>query len=81
MAGNQPQSPVQLGKMGYFASDTQRVADPDRGDSGQGTGEDHYAHAVGKICKTCGQTIEAGQTAHRRGGTEWAHDVCPVITD
>ena len=81
MAGYRPESGVQLGKLGYFASDTQRVADLDRGGDGQRTGEDHFAHAAGKICKACGQTIEAEQTARRRGETEWAHDVCPVDTD
>ena len=34
----------------------------------------------GKICKSCGRPIEAEQPARRRGETDWAHDVCPVIT-
>lgn len=67
MAGHQPESGVQLGTLGHFASDTQRVADPHRAEDGQRTGEDHFAHAAGRICKACGETIEAGQTARRRG--------------
>ena len=81
MAGTQPQPPVQPGTLSYIASESQRGADADPGQGGQGTGEDHSAHATGKICKTCGQAIEAEQAARRRGETEWAHDVCPVSTD
>jgi hypothetical protein len=77
MAGYEPS---QRGKLGYIGSESQSV-DPGRGDGGQRTREDHSAHAAGETCKACGQTIEAEQTARRRGETEWAHDVCPVITD
>ena len=77
MAGYEP---THRGKLSYIASESRR-ADPDRGEGGQRTREDHSAHAAGKTCKACGQMIEAEQTARRRGETEWAHDVCPVITD
>ena len=43
----------------------------------QRVGEDHFAHASGRICKKCDQRIEAGQPARRRGETDWVHDVCP----
>jgi len=78
MAGYEPSH---RGKLSYIGSESQRVADAGRGEGGQRAGEDHFAHTAGKICKTCGQTIEAEQAARRRGETEWAHDVCPVITD
>ena len=73
--------PSNRGKLRYIGSESQKVADVGRDDGGQRTREDHSAHAAGKTCKACGQTIEAGQAARRRGETEWAHDVCPVITD
>jgi hypothetical protein len=38
---------------------------------------DLFAHAAGRVCKTCGRTIEARQAARRRGEADWAHDVCP----
>jgi hypothetical protein len=81
MAGYTPQPPITPGNLSYIAGESQRVADADRGEGGQRTGEDHFAHTTGKICKACGQTIEAEQAARRRGETEWAHDVCPVTTD
>ena len=40
-------------------------------------GEDHFAHAPGRTCIACGQVIEPGQAARRRGESDWAHDVCP----
>ena len=67
------------GIKGYIASESQRVADADFGKGDQHTGEDQFAHTTGKICKTCGQTIEPEQAARRRGETEWAHDVCPAV--
>jgi len=41
-------------------------------------GADNYARALGAICRNCGQPIEAGQAARRRGEAGWAHDVCPL---
>ena len=41
-------------------------------------GQDHAAHATGRICKRCGQPITAGQDARLRGESDWVHDVCPV---
>ena len=75
-----PPKPRQ-GTLSFIASESQRGADADPGKGGQHTGEDHSAHTTGKICKTCGQTIEAEQAARRRGEAEWAHDVCPVVTN
>jgi hypothetical protein len=40
---------------------------------------DHFAHASGKVCKTCHRPIEDNQPARRRGDTEWSHDVCPAV--
>lgn len=57
------------------------IGDGEVGEGDQRTGEDHFAHAAGKICIACGRTIEAGQAARRRGETGWVHDVCPVVTD
>jgi hypothetical protein len=59
-------------------SETRRLADADFEESERDTGEDHFAHAAGKTCATCGRTIEAGQVARRHGETDWVHDVCPV---
>ena len=66
---------------GYIAAESRRLADADFTEGDQQPGEDHFAHATGKTCKSCGHPIEAGQAARRRGETEWAHDVCPVVTD
>jgi ADP-ribose pyrophosphatase YjhB (NUDIX family) len=41
------------------------------------SGEDHFAHAPGRTRILCGQVIEPGQAARRRGESDWAHDVCP----
>jgi hypothetical protein len=71
--------PSQHGKLGYIGSESQRGANAGPGKGGQHTGEDQFAHTTGKICKTCGQTIEPEQAARRRGETEWAHDVCPAV--
>jgi hypothetical protein len=64
---------------GYIDVESDRLANADFSERDRHTGEDHSAHAAGKICKSCGRTIEAGQPARRRGETDWAHDVCPVI--
>jgi hypothetical protein len=50
-------------------------------DSRRDTGEDHFGHAPGRICKNCDQPIEASQPARRRGADDWIHDVCPVVID
>lgn len=68
-------------QQGYVASESRKLADADFNQGEQHAEDDHFAHATGKICKSCGRTIEAGQAARRRGETEWAHDVCPVGTD
>jgi hypothetical protein len=68
-------------QQGLIAGESQRLADADLNESERRTGEDHFAHAAGKVCKTCGRVIEAGQAARRRGQADWAHDVCPVVTD
>ena len=73
-AGHTPQQSL-------IGGESRRLADAGLGEGGKHTGEDHFAHAAGKICKACGQAIEAGQAARRRGETDWVHDVCPVITD
>jgi hypothetical protein len=65
----------------HIASESRKLADRDFNQGGQHAEEDHFAHATGKTCKSCGRTIEVGQPARRRGEVEWAHDVCPVVTD
>jgi hypothetical protein len=67
-------------QQGYIAGESRKLADADFS-QGEHAQEDHSAHAAGEICKSCGHTIEAGQAARRRGETEWAHDVCPVVRD
>jgi hypothetical protein len=74
VAGHTPQ-------YGYIAGESERLANADLSERSRRTGEDHSAHAAGKICKSCGRPIQAEQPARRRGETDWAHDVCPVITD
>jgi hypothetical protein len=44
------------------------------------TGEDNEAHAGGKICKRCGQVIQANQDARLTGVNDWVHETCPVVT-
>jgi hypothetical protein len=68
-------------QQGFIAEESKRLAGADSSERDRHTGEDHFAHAAGKICKSCGHTIEARQAARRRGETDWVHDVCPVITD
>ena len=68
-------------QLGFVASESQKLAEADLSEGDRHTGEDHSAHATGKICKACGQTIVARQAARRRGETDWVHDVCPVVTD
>ncbi len=62
-------------------AESERLAHADLSEGDRHTEEDHSAHVAGKICKSCGRPIEAEQPARRRGETDWAHDVCPVITD
>lgn len=66
-------------EQGFIAEESKRLADADFSERDRHTGEDHFAHAAGKMCKSCGHTIEAGQAARRRGETDWVHDVCPII--
>ncbi len=54
------------------------LADADIKEHAGPSGEDHSAHAPGRICKACGQIIEPGQAARRRGESDWARDVCPI---
>jgi hypothetical protein len=68
-------------QQGHITSESRKLADADFNQGEQHTEDDHFAHATGKICKSCGRTIEAGQAARRRGEAEWAHDVCPVVRD
>lgn len=65
----------------FIAAESRQLADADLSPGDQPSEEDHFAHATGKTCKTCGRAIEAGQPARRRGETEWSHDVCPVGPD
>lgn len=65
-------------QQGFIASESRSLAEADFGERDRDTGEDHFAHAKGKICKACGQMIEGGQAARRRGETDWVHDVCPT---
>jgi hypothetical protein len=64
---------------GRMWEESQNLVDADFEEPDRNTGEDHFAHAVGKICATCGRTIEAGQVARRHGETDWVHDVCPTV--
>jgi hypothetical protein len=41
-------------------------------------GGDNEAHAGGKICKHCGQVIQANQAARLTGVNDWVHEDCPV---
>ena len=68
-------------QQGFIAEESKRLAGSDFSERDRQTGEDHFAHAAGKICKSCGRTIEAQQAARRHGETDWVHDVCPVIMD
>ena len=68
-------------QQGLIGGESRRLADADPGEGDKQTGEDHFAHATGKICTACGRTIEPKQAARRRGETDWVHDVCPVVTD
>jgi hypothetical protein len=58
-------------------AESRTLADKDFSEPGHDTGEDHSAHAAGRICTSCGQVIGAGQPARRRGDAGWVHDVCP----
>jgi hypothetical protein len=68
-------------QQGFIAGESQRLAKADFNERDRHSEEDHSAHAAGEICKACGRAIEAGQAARRRGETDWAHDVCPAVTD
>jgi len=63
-------------QQGYINEESKRLADADISEPDEDTGEDHSAHAPGKICMKCGRTIGVGQPARLRGEAEWVHDVC-----
>jgi hypothetical protein len=64
--------------MDNIAGESKRLSEAHFDEPDRQTSEDQFAHATGKICKTCGRAIEAEQPARRRGETDWAHDVCPT---
>ena len=64
---------------GFLKAEVKRVSKDSEPDPA--VGGDKFAHAAGAICKNCDAVIEPGQAARRRGETEWAHDVCPLVTD
>jgi hypothetical protein len=64
-----------------MAAESGTLANQDFSDPGRDTGEDHSAHAAGRICKSCDQPIGTGQPARRRGEADWVHDVCPSPAD
>ncbi len=61
----------------YISAESKVLAKADFGERERDTREDHYAHAPGRACRACGQIIERGQPARRRGESDWVHDVCP----
>ena len=60
----------------HAAAESRTLANKDLSEPSHDTGEDHSAHAAGRICTSCGQVIGAGQPARRRGEDGWVHDVC-----
>ena len=60
------------------AGESMALAHVDFNEHDRATGEDHFAHAPGKICRACGRMIGPGQDARRRGEADWVHDVCPA---
>jgi hypothetical protein len=60
---------------------SRKLGSEDFGEPGEYTGEDHAAHAAGKVCVHCDRRIEAGQAARRRGESGWGHDTCPPVLD
>lgn len=62
---------------GAISAESESLAHADYTERDRATGEDHSAHAPGRICIVCDRTIEPGQAARRRGEADWAHDVCP----
>jgi hypothetical protein len=51
----------------YIKVESERLANADLSERDRHSDEDHSAHAAGKICKSCGRTIEAGQPARHYG--------------
>ena len=45
-----------LPQQGFIAQESQRIADADFSEGDRQTGEDHSAHAAGRICPSCGRT-------------------------
>jgi len=64
-------------QMGGMAGESRMLADAEIKEHERPSGEDHLAHAPGRICEACEQVIEQRQAARRRGESEWVHDVCP----
>jgi len=60
-----------------ITAESRILAEADIKENERPGGEDHSAHAPGRTCKACGEIIEPGQAARRRGESDWAHDVCP----
>ena len=60
-----------------ITAESRVLADADIKEHERPSGEDHVAHAPGRICIACGELIEPKQAARRRGESDWAHDVCP----
>jgi hypothetical protein len=49
----------------------------DQVDRFQLAGADNAAHAPGRVCERCGQTIGADEEVRRRAGGWWMHETCP----
>lgn len=63
----------------WLAASSKALAHADYSERDRVTGEDHFAHAPGRICKACGHAIEPEQNARRRGEADWVHDLCPPV--
>jgi hypothetical protein len=63
------------GPMG-FGADERAVALGDFGEIGTDAPLDGDAHAAGKTCAYCGETIQAFQAARRVHESDWIHDGC-----
>jgi hypothetical protein len=66
-------------QQGSIASESRSLAHADHNERDRATGEDHFAHAPGRIWRACGRTIEPGQGARRTGEADWVHDACPPL--
>ncbi len=61
-----------------LAAESKALEHADFSERQRDTGEDHAAHAAGKVCARCGRLIQAGQDARLRSESGWVHDVCPL---